>query len=404
MRVLLFTGKGGVGKTTAAAGTALLAADRGLKTLVLSTDPAHSLADALDVAAGPEPQEMLPGLYVQQVDAQRRLERSWWDIQQYLLSVLDSAGVDRLEAEELTVLPGAEEVLALLEVRDQVRSGRWDVVIVDCAPTAETLRLLALPEALGWYMERVFPVERRVLRTLRPVLGRAVGVPMPAERVLDAVERFHAELAEVRDVLTDAGTSVRLVLTPESVVVAEARRTLTSLALYGYRVDGVVANRVFPDAAGDAWRSGWVAAQQPLLADVEASFAPLPVFRSPYHAAEPVGSAALLAFAEAAYGDNDPFAQPPESDVLRVVRDGDMFHLSLSLPFADRDHTDLARKGDELLLTVGGHRRILALPSALRRCEVVGAALRDGRLTVTFAPALRDAVDPDPRGAAEAAR
>jgi len=387
MRVLLFTGTGGVGKTTAAAGTALLAAHRGLKTLVLSTDSAHSLADALDVAAGPEPQEMLPGLFVQQVDAQRRLERSWREIQEYLLSVLDSAGVDRLEAEELTVLPGAEEVLALFEVRDQVRSGRWDVVIVDCAPTAETLRLLALPEALGWYMERVFPVERRVLRTLRPVLGRAVGVPMPAEGVLDAVERFHAELAEVREALTDPGTSVRLVLTPESVVVAEARRTLTSLALYGYRVDGVVANRVFPSATADDWRSGWVAAQQPLLADVEASFAPLPVFRSPYHAAEPVGAAALLAFAEAAYGDSDPFAQPPESDLVRVDRDGDGFQLSLALPFADREHTDLARKGDELLLTVGGHRRILALPTALRRYEVSGAILRHGRLTVSFAPA-----------------
>jgi arsenite/tail-anchored protein-transporting ATPase len=387
VRVLLFTGKGGVGKTTAAAGTALLAAQRGLKTLVLSTDPAHSLADALDVSAGPEPVESWPGLYVQQVDAQRRLELSWWEIQQYLLSVLDSAGVDRLEAEELTVLPGAEEVLALLEVRDQVRSGRWDVVIVDCAPTAETLRLLALPEALGWYMERVFPVERRVLRTLRPVLGRAVGVPMPGEGVLDAVERFHAELAEVRDVLTDSGTSVRLVLTPESVVVAEARRTLTSLALYGYRVDGVVANRVFPDDAADEWRTGWVAAQQPLLADVEASFAPLPVFRSAYCASEPVGASALLAFAQDCYGDADPFASPPESDVLRVEREGEVFHLSLRLPFADREHTDLARKGDELLLTVGGHRRILALPSALRRCEVTGAVLREGRLTVTFTPA-----------------
>ncbi len=392
MRVLLFTGKGGVGKTTAAAGTALLAAQRGLKTLVLSTDPAHSLADALDVTAGHEPEESWPGLFVQQVDAQRRLELSWWEIQQYLLSVLDSAGVDRLEAEELTVLPGAEEVLALLEVRDQVRSGRWDVVIVDCAPTAETLRLLALPEALGWYMERVFPVERRVLRTLRPVLGRAVGVPMPGEGVLDAVERFHAELAEVRDVLTDSGTTVRLVLTPESVVLAEARRTLTSLALYGYRVDGVVANRVFPDDAADAWRTGWVAAQQPLLADVEASFAPLPVYRSAYLASEPVGAAALLAFAQSCYGDADPFASPPDSDVLRVERDGELFHLSLRLPFADREHTDLARKGDELLLTVGGHRRILALPSALRRCEVTGAVLRDGRLTVTFTP-----VPPRPR-------
>lgn len=237
MRVLLFTGKGGVGKTTAAAGTAALAARRGLKTLVLSTDAAHSLADALAVRAGPEPAEVDGGLYVQQVDTQRRFEQSWSAVREYLLAVLDTAGVDALAAEELTVLPGAEEVLALLEVRDQVGSGRWDVVVVDCAPTAETLRLLALPDALGWYMERVFPIERRVVRSLRPVLGRVAGVPMPRDHVFDAMERLYAELGEVRSVLTDARTSVRLVLTPEAVVVAEARRTLTSLSLFGYRVD-----------------------------------------------------------------------------------------------------------------------------------------------------------------------
>src|SRR5690348_12999252 len=253
MRVLLFTGKGGVGKTTAAAGTAALAARRGLKTLVLSTDAAHSLADALAVPAGPEPAEVEGGLYVQQVDTQRRFEQSWSAVRDYLLTVLDAAGVDALAAEELTVLPGAEEVLALLEVRDQVRSGLWDVVVVDCAPTAETLRLLALPDALGWYVERVFPVERRVVKSLRPVLGRVAGVPMPRDQVFDAMERLHAELAEVRTVLTDARTSVRLVLTPEAVVVAEARRTLTSLSLFGYRVDAVVANRVFPADGADAW-------------------------------------------------------------------------------------------------------------------------------------------------------
>ncbi len=282
MRVQLFTGKGGVGKTTAAAGTAVLAAHRGLKTLVLSTDPAHSLADALGVAAGPDPVEIDGGLHVQQVDAQGRLERSWGEVREYLLSVLDSAGVDRLRAEELTVLPGAEEVLALLEVRDQVRSGRWDLVVVDCAPTAETLRLLALPEALGWYMDKVFPVERRVVRSLRPVLGRAVGVPLPHDRVFGAVERFHAELAEVQEVLQSPDTAVRLVLTPEAVVVAEARRTLTSLALYGYRVDAVVANRVFPAGGDDPWRAGWVEAQRQQLAEVDASFSPLPVFRAAY--------------------------------------------------------------------------------------------------------------------------
>src|SRR5512135_68380 len=298
MRVLLFTGKGGVGKTTAAAGTAALAASRGLKTLVLSTDAAHSLSDALGALIGSEPTELADGLFGQQVDVQRRFESSWREIQEYLLAVLDTAGVDPIEAEELTVLPGAEEVLALLEVRDQVRSGRWDLVVVDCAPTAETLRLLALPEALGWYMNRVFPLERRMVRSLRPVLSRVAGVPMPQDRVFDAIERLHGELTDARRVLTDAATSsVRLVLTPESVVVAEARRTLTSLTLYGYSVDAVIANRVFPAGSEDSWRAGWVAAQSRQLADVEATFAPLPVYRSSFRAGEPVGVEELAAFA-----------------------------------------------------------------------------------------------------------
>ncbi len=387
MRVLLFTGKGGVGKTTAAAGTAALAASRGLKTLVLSTDPAHSLADALGVTAGPEPTEVGGGLYVQQVDTQRRFERSWREVQEYLLSVLDTAGVDPLEAEELTVLPGAEEVLALLEVRDQVRSGRWDVLVVDCAPTAETLRLLALPEALGWYMERVFPVERRVVRSLRPVLGKVAGVPMPRDGVFEAVARLHAELGEVREVLTATGTTVRLVLTPESVVVAEARRTLTSLSLYGYRVDAVLANRVFPAGGADDWRARWVAAQAEQLAEVEASFAPLPVYRCAYQQAEPVGATALADLAAATYGDGvDPFGPAPEAEPIVVERSGDEFVLAIALPFADRSEVGLVRKGDELVLTVGSYRRVLALPSALRRCTVVGAALRDGRLRIRFEP------------------
>src|SRR6201746_695559 len=285
MRVLLFTGKGGVGKTTAAAATAAVTAARGLKTLVISTDPAHSLADALGQPLGSEPTEVEPGLSGQQVDAQQRFERTWREVQSYLLAALEQVGVDPIEAEELTVLPGAEEVLALLAVREQIDSGRYDVVVVDCAPTAETLRLLSLPDALSWYMRRIWPVERRVVRSLRPVLNRVSTVPMPTDVVFDAVERLHAELGAVRDVLADAErTSVRLVLTPEAVVVAEARRTLTTLSLYGYRVDGVVANRVFPDAGSerDPRRAGWVDAQRTQLAEVVASFPGLPVWTSTY--------------------------------------------------------------------------------------------------------------------------
>ena len=383
VRVLLFTGKGGVGKTTTAAATAALAASRGLKTLVLSTDPAHSLADALGVPLTGEPTDVGDGLLAMQVDAQRAFERSWADVQDYLRSVLERAGVDALQAEELTVLPGAEEVLALLELRKQAASGRYDLVVVDCAPTGETLRLLALPEALSWYVEKVFPLHRRAMKVVRPLLSRVASVP--EDGVFDAVARLHAELSEVRALLTAPETSVRLVLTPEAVVIAEARRTLTSLALYGYRVDGLVANRVVP-ASGDPWMAGWASAQSTLLASIRVDAAPLPVLESPYAAGEPVGLESLLAFGETLYGTADPTEVVCTEELLQVTRDSDGFLLSLSLPLARLEDLDLARSGDDLVVTLGGHRRLLSLPSALRRCTVAGARLVEGRLVVRFEP------------------
>jgi arsenite-transporting ATPase len=393
VRVLLFTGKGGVGKSTLAAGTAALAAAAGHRTLVLSTDAAHSLADALDVDLDvelplSEPVEVGERLWVQQVDAQLRFEQSWADIQRYLLSVLDAAGLDPVAAEELTVVPGAEEVLALLELRLQAASGRWDVVVVDCAPTAETLRLLALPEALGWYIDRVLPVERRVVKALRPVLTRAAGVPMPGNTVFDAVVRLHAELDEVRELLTGPEASVRIVLTPEAVVLAEARRSWTTLSLYGYRVDGVVANRVFPAEGADDWRAGWVVAQDAVLAEVEESFAGLPLWRSEYRRGEPVGVAALRELAAETYAGDDPLAVPGGEGPFRVTshgpgeRGGTVLHLAL--PLAGRADVDLARNGDELVVTVGSYRRLLTVPAGLARHRVAGARVEDGELQVRF--------------------
>ena len=387
MRVLLFTGKGGVGKTTTAAATAALAAARGRKTLVLSTDTAHSLADAFGVQIGAEPTEVDTGLYAVQVDTQAAFERTWRDVQDYLCGVLERAGVDALQAEELTVLPGAEQVLALLELRRQVASGRFDLVVVDCAPTGETLRLLALPEALRWYVEKVFPSQRRALRAVRPLLSRVSGPAVPHDSVFDAVSRLHAELSEVRELLTAPTTSVRLVLTPEAVVVAEARRTLTSLALYGYRVDGLVANRVFAaSASGDGWTAGWVAAQQEQLEAVRRDTAPLPLLESTYAPGEPVGLEALTDLGAALYGDADPTGSGPGQELVAVTRDRDGFLLSVALPLARLEDVDLARSGDELVVTVGGHRRLLELPSALRRCTVGGARLVSGRLVVRFEP------------------
>jgi arsenite-transporting ATPase len=391
VRVILFTGKGGVGKTTVAAGTAAVAARRGLKTLVLSTDPAHSLGDVFGIAVpGGEPVEAETGLYVQQVAVHRRFEHSWAQVQSYLLELLDAAGVAPVEAAELTVLPGAAEVLALLEVRDQVRHGPWDLVVVDCAPTGETLRLLALPEALGRTLHRMFPVERRVARALRPVLRPALGkvgaaLPAPGERVFEALERLQHELADVRALLAGDDAAVRIVLTPETLAVAEARRTLTSLTLYGYRVDAVIANRIIP-ADGDPWRAGWASAQQARLAEVEASFAPLPVHRAPYAGSEPVGVDALAELGRAVYADHDPGVLGPARELLAVERDGEEYVLRVDLPFATREEVDLARSGDELVITIGAHRRLLTLPSALRRCAVTGAALRENRLRIRFRP------------------
>ncbi|MEV0968751.1 ArsA family ATPase [Microtetraspora glauca] len=381
MRVLLFTGKGGVGKTTAAAATATLAADRGLKTLVVSTDTAHSLADALSASPSREPVEVAPGLHLQQVDTQKALERHWGELRQYAKNVFQELGLDEITSEEITVLPGAEEIIALLELREQARTGRWDVIVVDCAPTAETLRLLALPEALDWHVNRLLPTARRVLRAVSPVMRHLAKVSAPEGAVISAGERLHHGLMEVRELLTGDNASVRLVLTPEAVVVAEARRTLTSLSLYGYRVDAVIANRVFPGGEdADEWRRGWVEAQARQLSEIHQSFAPLPIHTVPYLPAEPVGPRALAQVAAELYGTADPFAPPAAEPPMRVAAD----ELVLALPLADKEAVDLARKGEDLIVTAGAYRRVIALPSALARRTISTAVLRDGHLRVRF--------------------
>jgi arsenite-transporting ATPase len=363
-----------------------VAAAGGHRTLVLSTDAAHSLGDAFGMPIGSEPTEVAAKLFVQQVDAQRRFEQSWAEVQGYLRTVLDAAGVDPITAEELTVIPVAEEVLALLEVRTHALSGQWDVLVVDCAPTAETLRLLALPEALTWYMERVFPMRGRLMRAISPVLSRATGVPLPHDGVFEAFERLHADLLEVHGLLTGKDSSVRLVLTPETVVVAEARRALTTLSLFGFTVDGVVANRVFPGDGSDDWRRQWVDAQSVVLREVEQSFGGLPVWRSAYRSREPVGVDELGAFATEAYAGDDPLLPPDGEGPLTIARTSRGATLRIALPFAAKSDIDLARHGDELVVTVGSYRRLLALPTALRSHEVAGAKIEDGLLKVRFVP------------------
>jgi len=396
VRVVLFTGKGGVGKTTTAAATAVQAARQGIKTLVMSTDAAHSLGDALgvDLAAAadcPDPVvEVEPGLYALQLSAAHSVRRSWRSVQDYLLTVLSSLGVDPVVAEEMTELPGADEIVALLELRAQVESGPWDLVVVDCAPTAETLRLLALPEALAWHLDRLMPAQRGLLRRLRPAAAAAAGLPLPELQVMESLRRWREALQDIRSILTAATTSVRLVLTPERVVIAESRRTLTSLRLHGFAVDQVMVNRVFPqtdqESTDTAWLAGWNEAQQRGLSEVRHSFEPLPIVITPYLPHEPVGVDALAALAQARTGEiRDVLTLAPVLGMTVQPDDGG-YLLTLPLPLVTAAEVDLKRRGDELLVAVGDHRRVLSLPSVLRRCIVMGATVRGATLRVRFLP------------------
>jgi len=396
VRVLLFTGKGGVGKTTTAAATAVQAARQGVKTLVMSTDAAHSLGDALGVdlataADDPDPLvEVEPGLSALQLSAAHSVRRSWRSVQDYLLTVLKGLGVDPVVADELTELPGADEIVALLELRDQVESGPWDLVVVDCAPTAETLRLLALPEALTWHLERLMPAQRGLLRKLRPAAEAATGLPLPGTQLLETLRRWQESLRDIQSVLAAETTSVRLVLTPERVVIAESRRTLTSVGLYGLAVDQVVVNRVFPEADQEStntpWLAGWNEAQKRGLSEVRQSFEPLPIVITPYLSHEPVGADALAALAGARTGDIRDVLRTAPAHGMTVQPEGGGYLLSLPLPLVTAAEVDLKRRDDELLVSVGDQRRVLSLPSVLRRCVVTGATVRNATLRVRFVP------------------
>ncbi len=295
------------------------------------------------------------------------------------------AGVDGLEAEELSVVPGLDEVFALSDLKHHATSGEWDVVVVDCAPTAETIRFLSLPDVLSRYMERLFPVGRRVSKVVSPVLGRLTSLPVAGDDVFEATRRFYDRLDGVRELLTDpARTSVRLVVNPERMVIAEARRTYTYLSLFGYRVDAVIANRLLPDEVSDPWFERWKALHVEHLQAIEEGFAPLPVLKVPLAPTELVGVDALRGFGARVYGELDPSAALHEGQALRVHRRGTRTTLSLELPFADRDDLELGRRGEELLVRVGPYRRAVLLPDSLRNRPVTDASLKRGTLRVVF--------------------
>ncbi|MGH2661804.1 MAG: ArsA family ATPase [Actinomycetota bacterium] len=386
MRILLFTGKGGVGKTTVAAATGVRAAKAGVRTLVTSTDPAHSLADSFGELLGDREHQLADNLWAEQIDAQARLESNWRDIQEHVISLLNWMGVDTVEAEELSVIPGLDEIFSLTDMRRHAESGKYDLMVIDCAPTAETLRLLSLPEVMNWYIERIFPIQRGVVKTIRPVLTRVTSMPIPDDRIFAAVERLHRNLEVVRRLLTDEkNASVRLVVNAEKMVIAEARRTYTYLNLFGYRVDAVVANRIIPDEVNDPYFGKWKEIQAEHLATIEESFQPVPILQARLFDQEMVGLELLERMGEEVYGERDVTDVLHRDQPIRVRKKGPWYVLSMRLPFADRGELDIFRKGDELYVRVGSYKRNLILPAALQRLEVHQARSTEDGLEVRFA-------------------
>jgi arsenite-transporting ATPase len=377
-RTILYTGKGGVGKTSVAAASARRCAAAGLRTVVLSTDPAHSLSDSLECELGAEPTRVAPDLFGQEVQAQEEMERNWDSVQDWLGSLLEERGVDRIAAEELTVPPGMDELFSLLWIKRHHDEDQFDCVVVDCAPTGETLRLLSFPDVVTWWLERILPSQRRFAPWARSLFD----VPLPAEGVFDDLERLARNLVAMNAILRDGSrTTVRLVMNADRMVVKEAMRTFTYLNLYGYLTDAVVVNRLLPSVG---YFAGWSQVQGEQLELVRSAFDPVPVLTAPYLDREVVGPEMLDRLAGEVFGDLDP------ADVLhteigqQLVTDNGHAKLRINVPFADKGDLSLKKIGLEVIVRVGAQKRTLMLPPALAAYSTSGARFEDGALEISF--------------------
>ncbi len=387
-RIILYTGKGGVGKTSVAAAAALSCAERGMRTLVMSTDVAHSLGDSLDMPVGPEPVPVVDNLWAQECDIYYNLETYWGSVQSWVEALLVWRGMNDLMAEEIAVLPGMEELANLLWINRHAEAGEFDVLIVDCAPTGETLRLLSVPDVGRWWMDKLLPINRQLARLVRPMARRVTDMPLPDDDVFDSMGDLVIEMEKLRELLTRQGqSSVRLVVNPEKMVVREAQRSYTHLTLYNHVTDAVVVNRVIPDSATGDFAESWRRRQARYLDDIQAMFKPAPILEVPQFPDEVVGLEALRPMAAAMHGDNDPSAVMVTDKPYRVEATDGGYEFQIPAPFIEKTATSLVRRGDELVVRMGAARRNIILPRVLARMQHRSAALKDGVLRIRFAPA-----------------
>jgi arsenite-transporting ATPase len=385
MRIVVFTGKGGVGKTSVAAATALRCAQLGYRTIAVSTDLAHSLADSLDVELGPEPREVAPNLWAQETDVYHNLETHWGTVKEWLEALMSWRGMDSIVADELAVLPGMDELANLLWINKHHDSGKYDAIVVDAAPTGETLRLLSFPDVLNWWMERLFPIQRKAMGVARPLLRTLIDIPLPSDEVYATIERLFNQLERLHGMLVNPDlTSIRLVFNPERMVVKETQRTYLYLNLFQYPCDLAVCNRVLPEAVQDDYFAHWKETQRQYVDEAVHAFAPLPIRKVPLFDDQVVGLEQLSRVAVELYGADDPTQVFFRGQPHKIEREGEGYRLRLPLPTAAKGELLLRASGDELFVKVGPHRRTIMLPRALIGLQPHGAKLEDGVLSVSF--------------------
>jgi arsenite-transporting ATPase len=384
VRVILLNGKGGVGKTTLAAATAVAAAKRGARTLLVSTDAAHSVSDVLDHPVGAEPASVAPALDAVQLDGRHELQRSWAAIADYLHRALGWAEIHRLQVDELMVVPGLDQLVALARLRALVLDGSWDVLIVDCAPSADSLRLLMLPDVLQWYMDRLFGDNAITSAWMRRRIAKSLAIPMPDDHVLGSIEEIARELSGLRAMLNEAATTARVVVTPERVVIAEAQRTMAYLALYGYQIDAVLVNRVAGEEFVSPRLEPWLAAERAQLDNIDQAFDPLPRLHVRRRCTEPIGVEMLADVANELYAGRNPVEQMSSTAPLELATSGNESRVRLFAPGVRREDVALERDGCELIVTLGEHRRTVQLPDALQYQNVLRAGRDGAYLEVVF--------------------
>ncbi len=390
MRVILLTGKGGVGKTSVAAATGLRCAELGYKTLVLSTDPAHSLADSFDRELSHEPRSVKPNLWGAELDALMELENNWGAVKRYITQVLQARGLEGVEAEELAILPGMDEIFSLVRMKRHYDEGEFEVLIIDSAPTGTALRLLSLPEVAGWYMRRFYKPLQRMSIALRPVFEPIfkplTGFSLPDREVMDAPYEFYEQIEALEKVLTDnTQTSVRLVTNPEKMVIKESLRAHAYLSLYNVGTDLVIANRIIPDTVTDPFFQRWKESQQQYRQEIRDNFQPLPIKEVPLYSEELCGLAALERLKETLYAEEDPTQVYYKETTLRVTQQQDQYSLEIYLPGIPKNQVELSKSGDELNIRIGNHRRNLVLPQALAALQPAGAKMEEDYLKIRFA-------------------